>query len=127
MTQVKRRVLVVDDEADVGLTLKFMLEPYGFEVDCFTDPVKALENFKSDMYNLIILDIRMPKINGFELYSKFKSIDAKTKTIFLTALTDLDDYVDQKNEVYPKIRERHYAQKPVTDRELLQHVYSITN
>ena len=66
---INKRILIVDDESDVNLTLKMVLEENGFKVDSFTDPLSALENFKgeSDLYDILILDIRMPYMNGFEL------------------------------------------------------------
>ena len=69
-----------------------ILEEYGLDVDCFTDPRKVLENFRPDFYALIILDIKMPEVNGFELYHKLKSKDANIKTVFLTALSNVEDY-----------------------------------
>jgi DNA-binding response OmpR family regulator len=86
MAQVKKRILIVDDEKDAGRTLKMMLENYGFDIDCFTDPALALEKFKPNLYDLIILDIRMPETNGFELYDQLKSRDSNIKTLFITAL-----------------------------------------
>ena len=68
MSDIKRRVLVVDDEPDICLTLKIILERYGFTVDSFADPNTALKNFKPGLYDLVILDIKMPQISGFELY-----------------------------------------------------------
>lgn len=127
MTHVNKRILIVDDEQDVGLTLKIVLEKYGFTADCFTDPEAALKHFKPDLYDLIILDIKMPKISGFELYDKFKSNDKGIKVIFLTALRELDDYDNQKFNVFPKMGERHFIQKPISNYELLEHVYSIIN
>ncbi|MGC2563297.1 MAG: response regulator, partial [Nitrososphaeraceae archaeon] len=68
----RRQVLVVDDELDITLTLKSVLENSGFDVDLFNDPLVALQNFKTNFYDLIILDIKMPKMNGFDLYEKIK-------------------------------------------------------
>src|SRR5215813_9757240 len=95
-------ILVVDDERDVGLTLKIILDKYGFFVDSFTDPETALRKFKPDWYDLIILDIKMPNINGFELYNRFKSKDPKINTLFLTALSNVEPYNTQDSKVYPK-------------------------
>ena len=81
---VKKRILIVDDERDVGDSIKIVLNNYGFDVDSFTDAIEALKNFKPDFYDLVILDVRMPEINGFELYDKFKSKDPNIRTLFLT-------------------------------------------
>jgi len=69
----------------------------------------------------------MPRISGFELYTKFKSGEANLKALFLTALRELDDYEGLKKNVFPKMGERHFIQKPISDNELLEHVYSIMN
>jgi DNA-binding NtrC family response regulator len=127
MSQVKKRILIVDDEQDVGNSIMIVLQEYGFDVDFFTDPLEALKNFKPDFYDLVILDIRMPKINGFELYDKFKSKDAKIKTLFLTALGDVEAYSTPSNKVYPIMGERHFAKKPINNDDLLQQLYSLMN
>src|SRR5215217_1359284 len=84
---MNKRVLMVDDEPDLTLSLKITLEENGFKVNSFTDPVSALENYKEydGMYDMVILDIRMPQMNGFELYRQIKKIDDKAKVCFLTA------------------------------------------
>jgi DNA-binding response OmpR family regulator len=98
----------------VGIRLKLVLENHGFVVDCFTGPVMALNNFRSGLYDLLILDIKMPEINGFELYNQFKLKDAKIKTLFLTALSSSSAYDEQRSRVYPKMGERRFLQKPTT-------------
>jgi DNA-binding response OmpR family regulator len=65
------KILIVDDEADITLTLKLVLEEDGFAaVDLFNDPLAALSNFKPEYYDLILLDIKMPKMSGFDLYQE---------------------------------------------------------
>ena len=120
---------MVDDEADVALTLKLVLQKYGFSVDAFTDPTIALESFDPQLYDLLILDIRMPTMSGFELYSKIKlkNYSLKLKTLFLTALKDLENYENYKDNVSPKLKERHFIQKPVSNSDLLKQVFSMVN
>jgi len=125
MAQVNKRILIVDDEKDIGRTLKLILENYGFDIDCFTDPVVALESFKPNLYDLTILDIRMPKINGFELYHELKSRDSNIKTLFISALSYLTAYKTHNSKVYPIEGERQFIKKPVTNNELLEQVYSM--
>jgi DNA-binding response OmpR family regulator len=117
---MKKRILILDDEKDVGRTLKTILENYGFDIDCFTDPVMALEKFKPNLYDLTILDIRMPEINGFELYDQLKTRDSNIKSLFISALCYLKSYDTQVSKVYPIKRERYFIKKPVTNKELLQ-------
>ena len=68
----EKRILVVDDEPDNISVFSIGLEDEGFTVDTFTDPQLALSAFKAETYDLLILDIKMPNMNGFELYEKVK-------------------------------------------------------
>ncbi|HEY9386722.1 MAG TPA: response regulator [Nitrososphaeraceae archaeon] len=128
MAQVKKRIMIVDDEKDVGRTLKMMLENYGFDIDSFTNPAVALEQFEPSLYDLTILDIRMPEINGFELYDLLKSKDPKIKTLFISALSYLKYYDTQESKQhYPIKGERHFIKKPVSTKDLLEEVYSMVS
>jgi len=77
------------------------LEVQGFQVDTFTDPVNALPQFKAGFYQLFILDIKMPEMNGFELYKEIKKKDGTIKVFFLTALSDMRNYDEFMKEVFP--------------------------
>lgn len=125
MAEVKKRILIVDDEKDVGWTLKLILEYYGFDIDCFTDSATALEKFKPNLYDLIILDIRMAEINGFELYDELKSRDSNIKTLFITALSSVEPYNTRNSKVYPLRGVRHFMKKPVSREGTLEQVYSM--
>lgn len=98
----KKRIMVVDDECDIIFTLRKVLELSGFQVGIFDDSDLALRKFKMGLFDLAILDIKMPKMNGFELYIRMKDIDENIRVIFLSALSDLQNYAVLKNEVYPK-------------------------
>jgi two-component system, OmpR family, response regulator ChvI len=80
--------LIVDDEPDNCTIFKIALEDDGFEVDTFNDSTAALSAFKPHYYDALIFDIRMPIMNGYELYEKVKSIDNKVKVCFLTAYSE---------------------------------------
>src|SRR5919112_746897 len=80
-----RIILIVDDEPDITSSLKMGLEYNGFEVHTFNDSIEALSNFKAGLYDLVLLDIKMPKMNGFELCQEIKKEDEKVKVCFLTA------------------------------------------
>ena len=75
----------MDDESDVCFVLEKVLGENGFVVDSYEDPLLALEKFKAYLYNLVILDIKMPELNGFALYREIKRLDKKVKVCFLTA------------------------------------------
>jgi two-component system, OmpR family, response regulator ChvI len=78
-------ILLVDNESDNTCVLSMGLEDAGFRVDAFNDPMLALSNFKPNFYALSILDINMPKMNGYELYKEIRKIDDKVKICILTA------------------------------------------
>jgi two-component system, OmpR family, response regulator ChvI len=78
-------ILLVDNEPDNTCVLSMGLEDAGFKVDAFNDPILALSNFKPNFYALSILDINMPKMNGYELYKEIRKIDDKVKICILTA------------------------------------------
>ena len=78
--------MVVDDEPDITLTLEVGLENVGlFGVDTFNDPESALKSFKPDFYALVLIDVTMPEMDGFQLYESLKKIDPDVKACFLTA------------------------------------------
>jgi CheY-like chemotaxis protein len=87
----------------------------------------ASEKFKPNLYDLTILDIKMPKINGFELYDQLKSRDSNIKTLFVTARSSVESYNTQNSKVYPLKGQRHFMTKPVRSKELLEQDYSMIN
>jgi DNA-binding NtrC family response regulator len=107
----KKRILIVDDDADILITYKKGLEENGlFEVDTFAESEEALSNFRTGLYDFLIIDIRMPKVNGFELYDKMKEIDNKVKVCFITAYE-----VNYKalRKIFPEPRLECFIQKPI--------------
>jgi DNA-binding response OmpR family regulator len=117
---MNKRVLIVDDEPDINLAVKIVLEENGFQVDSFTDPFLVLENFrkKAGMYDLLILDIKMPDMNGFELYKQIKKINDKVKVCFLTA--GEMDYEQFRKELFSGLDENCYIQKPIETETLIK-------
>jgi DNA-binding response OmpR family regulator len=122
---MNKRVLLVDDEPDLNLTIKIILEDNGFKVDSFTDPLLAFKNFKEEAgsYDLVILDIKMPNMNGFELYRQIKKIDDKAKVCFLSAG---EIYYDQfRKELFPALDDNCYIQKPIETEMLIRRLNRI--
>ena len=108
---LKNRILIVDDEPDIARALKMGLEDNGFVVDAYNDPLDAISNFEVGAYDLLLIDIKMPKMNGFELYNKLHQIDEKAKICFITAY---DLYYDEFKRVFPKIKVECFIRKPVS-------------
>ena len=111
------KILVVDDEPDIVNSISMGLEREGFEVYSYTDPDKSLEEFKSNFYDLIILDIKMPKMNGFQLYRELMKLDEKPKVCFLTAF---ESYREDFKKAFPELDPSRFLSKPMGARELLE-------
>jgi CheY-like chemotaxis protein len=120
----QKKILIVDDEPDVTFTVKVILTSNGYQVDAFEDPQEALDHFKKEVYFLAFLDIKMPKMNGFELYKKLVEIDKDIKVCFLTALGEFDEYYRRykKEDLAPVWGVRHIVRKPIDNSKLLEEV-----
>jgi two-component system catabolic regulation response regulator CreB/two-component system response regulator ChvI len=114
--------LLVDDEQDITSILCSVLQESGFEVTSFEDPVMALKHFKPRYYDLVILDIKMPNMNGFELYRQIRRKDNRVKVCFLTAVSEFQEYEQYRKEAYPKLGERHFVAKPISNDVLIQKI-----
>jgi two-component system, OmpR family, response regulator ChvI len=119
---VRKRILVVDDEEDITAVLKTGLERKGFSVDTYNDPKKALANVKPNWYDIAIFDIRMPGMDGFELYRQFKKLDGGTDVCFFTAF---DVYEKEFERMFPKVEVKALFKKPMTIDELAKRLDSI--
>lgn len=116
-----KRVAIVDDEPDITAVLKMGLEQHGFSVDTFNDPQDALARFRPDVYDLMIIDIRMPNINGFDLYRELKKRDGKVRVCFLTAF---EIYYEEFSKIFPNIDVRAFVRKPVRIANLVEQINS---
>ena len=81
----KKRILFVDDEPDLTSLIKKASESAGFSVNVFNNSADALRDFKPHFYDFVMLDIVMPKMDGFDLYEELKEVDPDVKVCFLTA------------------------------------------
>jgi DNA-binding response OmpR family regulator len=111
-----RRVLVVDDEPDITSALKAGLEAKGFKVSTYNDPTLALSRFRPNAFDIAILDIRMPKMSGFELYREMIKVDGNTKIFFLTAF---EIYREEFEKMFPSVRVTAFLKKPITIAKLV--------
>ncbi|MFZ0740163.1 MAG: response regulator [Nitrososphaeraceae archaeon] len=129
-----KRILLVDDEPDITMAISIALEADGFEVHSYNSPKLALFNFKPDYYNLAILDIKMPEIDGFRLYNQMKNIDGRIEICFITA-ADKTYYegpqqkqkqnksVQEKiSPEYCALNEEIFIQKPISNGDLINEI-----
>ncbi len=111
------RVLLVDDEPDIVASLKTALERRGYEVDGYTKPEKLLAEYKPRTYAMAFLDIRMPVLNGFDLYRELKKRDDALKICFLTAF---DVYYSEFQKMFPDVEVKCFLRKPVRTSDVVE-------
>ena len=87
----------------------------------FNDPLVALQEFKPDLYHLVIIDILMPKMNGFELYDKLRELDSKVKICFLTAGSEIY-YEEVIKEAFRELDRNCFISKPIANEDLIKQV-----
>jgi DNA-binding response OmpR family regulator len=121
--QGQKKILAVDDEPDITRLCSLALEYYGFKVDTFNDSEKALSSFKPDYYDLVILDIKMPKMDGFELYGELKKKDNDAKVCFLTA-SELY-YEEFRRKEYHALDKNLFIRKPIDNEDLVKEINRI--
>jgi DNA-binding response OmpR family regulator len=119
--EIGKRILVVDDEIDVCFVLDKLLGENGFVVDSYLDPLLALEKFKPHSYSLVILDIKMPYLNGFALYREIMRLDKKVKVCFLTAGEMYYGYSD----IFSSLPANCFIRKPIENQELMNRINEI--
>ena len=127
------KIMLVDDEPDIVMTFKAALESAGFTLDAYQNPLIALSKFKPRHYDLVILDIKMSKMNGFELYAEMQKIDEHVRACFITAGEMYYDKVRQESkrgrgideEQYCKLDTERFIQKPISNTDLIKRVEKI--
>jgi two-component system, OmpR family, response regulator ChvI len=108
----KFNVMLIDDEPDMIITYKSFLHSEGYNVDAFSNSQEALRHFAQvnpSYYNLIIMDIRMPHLNGLQLYNRMKAINNSVRILFISAL----DAVEELVSILPDIRRNSIIRKPI--------------
>jgi two-component system catabolic regulation response regulator CreB/two-component system response regulator ChvI len=116
----RTRVLLVDDDVDITTSLKIGLEDNGFTVDTFNDPLEALSSFKPGLYDLLLFDVRMPELNGFNLYDKIikeKNNNQDIKACFITAY---DIPYEELRRQFPDSPIDCFIKKPIEISDLIR-------
>ena len=121
-----KRIMIVDASDDVNLTFKIVLSELDrrLRVESFNDPVDALREFRPDFYHLVIIDILMPNMNGFELYNRLKKLDSHVKICFMTTGNEifLGEFA---KEAFPELDLNCFIRKPIANEDLLKRVQEV--
>jgi SpoVK/Ycf46/Vps4 family AAA+-type ATPase/DNA-binding response OmpR family regulator len=116
------KILIVDDEHDAAYAFKSALEQNNqLSVDAFTDPLVALGSFSTELYDLLLLNVKMPKMDGFELCEKIREADKKVKICFITSQVNCEVTL---NTYYRNLNVSRVIQKPIENQELVRIVTS---
>ena len=119
-----KRILVVEGEPDICMLYHMVLKDAGYDCISYTDSVKALQEFKPYFYDLVLLDIKMPVLNGFELCKKIIELD---RTVHIILITASEEYYEKfRGQHFPELAKISYIQKPVGNEELVQIVNMIS-
>jgi two-component system response regulator ChvI len=118
------KILLVDDEPDIIFWAKKVLEAEGFAVDSYTNPTEALSNFRPGLYDLLLLDIKMPEMNGFDLHQEMRKIDNNVLVCFLTAS---ESFYEEYQRLYlsAKQEKKHFILKPCQNEKLIRKINEI--
>ena len=116
---IKKKILIVDDEEDITFIFKIILEDANYKVDTFNDPIEALSNYKKNYYDLILLDLKLPSISGTELYNRILDMDSNTRICFLTSSEQISLFNKNENVVPKDIT---VIQKPIENRVFVQKI-----
>jgi DNA-binding response OmpR family regulator len=117
-----KNILIVDDDEDTINLFQTFLEYDGYKVNIFTDPIDALYSFRKNTYDLALLDLKMPKMNGLILSQKLKNIDPALLCRFITAANQ--EYIEHLKKNNPNI-ENIVIYKPIWLNELRSKVHSL--
>jgi DNA-binding response OmpR family regulator len=115
------KIMIIDDDPDINNLFKIFLEHDGFQVDSYTNPIDALYYFKKGRYDLVLLDLKMPQIDGLAIFQALKKIDEEVSVCLITANTS---YLEQLKEKIPKI-EKYLIYKPILLKNLKEKVEAL--
>ena len=120
-----RRIMLVEDNEDINHLFWIVLQDADsrLNVDAFTDPYVALENFRPGLYDLLLIDVTMPKLDGFELYSRIRSLDDRVKVCFLTAGEMY--YKEIRQEAFPELDVNCFIGKPIANQDFVRRVKEV--
>ncbi len=113
------RLLFVDDNQDILFTIQNGLESYGFLVDTFSNPAEALSSFKPELYDLVLIDIKMPQMSGFEFYQELRKKAAYGTEIKACFITAYEIYFETLKQEFPELYGGCFIRKPIKIEDLV--------
>jgi DNA-binding response OmpR family regulator len=119
----RRKILIIDDEYDITFVFKIILEEKGFVADVYNDPFIALSVYKPYYYDLVMIDLRLPGMTGFELYNQLRKIDNTTKICFLTSSEQF--HQQYRSNEFQDFDPDLFIQKPVENAVLIGKITKI--
>jgi DNA-binding response OmpR family regulator len=120
----KGKILLIDDESDIAYLVKVGLERNGFEVDGYTDPILALQNFRRGLYRLLVLDIKMPKMDGIQLLDRIKKEDDNIRVCFFTAS---EEFASNYKSVLEHSNKFLFVSKPISISKMTKEIEQFLN
>jgi len=118
---MKKKILLVDDEPDLKFLFKEGLEHAGLCVDAFNNSAEVLKDFKPHFYDLVILDIVMPDMDGFDLYKELKKLDPDVKVCFLTASQKYHE--DFRGREHRDLSQDLFIEKPISIKDMIREIH----
>ena len=116
------RILFVDDDLDILFTIKRSLENHGFIVDTFSNPFEALSSFKPELYDLVLIDIKMPEMSGFEFHQELQKKTTYGDEIKICFITAFEIYFETLRKEFPELYGGCFIRKPITTEDLINKI-----
>jgi len=116
------KILFVDDDNDILIAIKASLEYHGFIVDTFSNPLEALSSFKPGIYDLVLIDVKMPQMSGFEFQQELRKkalYGTEIKTCFITAY---EIYFETLRKEFPELYDGCFIRKPIKIEDLVNRI-----
>lgn len=117
-----KKILIIDDNEDVANVLRLGLKTHGFECDAYTDPVKAVRDFKPSTYDLVLCDIKMPRMNGFHVFRELRQRDDSVTIYFLTSF---EIYETEFSSLFLEVKVQRFLKKPISISDLVKEVRQV--
>ncbi len=116
------RILFVDDDHDILFTIKKSLEHHGFIVDTFSNPLEALSSFKPELYDLVLIDIKMPEMSGFEFHQELQKKTTYGTEIKICFITAFEIYFETLRKEFPELYGGCFIRKPIKTEDLINKI-----